>query len=208
MKPAFIIVMGLSLFLGGCSVVGYNAGVKEPVYKSLLNEGHYEIREYPSIILVTAQSNSAFDKAGDESFQKLFDYISGNNTDSAKIVMTTPVLMEDKGTKIPMTAPVFMNADAKGWSMSFVLPDSYTIETAPQPIDKSLRLEERLGGKYAVLRFSGIYNDTNFEKRSAELEAWLAQHKLTAKGSIMRAGYNPPWTLPPLRRNEVMVEIK
>ncbi len=197
-----------SLLLGACSVFGYNSDVKEPPYKILMQDGPYELREYPSFMLVKSFSEGDFSKAQDRSFSKLFDYISGKNSASKTIPMTAPVLMEGQGEKIPMTAPVFMEGTGKGWVMSFVLPDTYSVETAPKPLDESLTLEERKNIKYAVLRFSGLFKDAVFEEKSRTLESWIAANNLKSTGDAIRAGYNPPWTLPPLRRNEVLIPVE
>lgn len=189
-------------------MVGYNAGVKEPPYSTILSDGAYEVRQYPSIVTVNAFAAGDFNQSQDQSFQKLFDYISGNNAASAEIPMTAPVLMKGKGTEIPMTAPVFMAAQKDGWTMSFVLPGTYTRETAPKPLDSTLTLDEIKNVKYAAIRFSGFFTDANFEEKKTELQSWIAAKNLKAIGPAMRAGYNPPWTLPPLRRNEVLIPVE
>lgn len=197
-----------SLLLGACSVIGYNAGVKEPPYNTLKADDPYELREYPGIVMITAYAEGDFKNAQDKSFRKLFDYISGNNTSNKQIPMTSPVIMEGKGQKIPMTAPVLMKPQPNGWAMSFVLPDNYTLETAPSPLDKTLILEERRNIKFAVLRFTGLFNEDNFKERSQALDEWIQQNDFESTGPALRAGYNPPWTLPPLRRNEILIPVK
>jgi DNA gyrase inhibitor GyrI len=203
-----VLVLISSLFVGACSMFGYNAGVKEPPYQILLQEDSYELREYPKIVVVTASAEGDFRQAQDESFNKLFDYISGKNITNQEIPMTAPVLMQSKGQEIPMTAPVLMEETNKGWTMVFVLPQEYTAQTAPRPEDSSLRIEERIGMKYAVLRFNGLFREKNFQERSAQLMQWIEAKNLKPVGPILRAGYNPPWTLPPLKRNEVMIEVE
>jgi hypothetical protein len=61
--------------------------------------------------------------------------------------------------------------------------------------------------RYAVVRFSGWVDDEKMQAKLKELSTWLAVKKLTSKGQPELARYNPPWTLPFLRRNEVMLEI-
>lgn len=187
---------------------GYNAGVKEPEYIIISKEGNYELREYPKIVRVTAFVAGDFNSSQKESFNKLFDYISGKNTAKKDIPMTAPVFMEGKGQEISMTAPVLMEESEKGWRMSFVLPQVYTLDSAPQPLDNSLRLEELKDKKYASLRFSGFFSESNFLDRSKDLTAWINKNNFKIVGSPIRAGYNPPWTLPPLKRNEILIPVE
>lgn len=204
-----LIVYSLTLFLGACSMFGHNSDVKEPAYTLLKQESAFEVRQYPQIVMVTTSSSGDFKAAQNQSFNKLFDYISGKNAASTSIPMTAPVFMQPKaGTKIPMTAPVFMENTGTGWSMSFVLPAEYALASAPKPLDETLNLEERKNVKYAVVKFNGLFTEKNFEEKSQELRRWMEKHKLKAAGAPVRAGYNPPWTLPPLRRNEVLIPIK
>lgn len=188
---------------------GYNAGVKEPLYKSLQNDEPFEVREYPSIVMATTTSEGTFDKAQNASFQRLFDYISGDNAGQSEIAMTAPVLMKPEPAKIPMTAPVFMeNRGDQGWSMSFVLPAEYTLKSAPKPSDPKVYLEEKTNARFAVVKFSGLLNDRNVEQYKDKLEEWMKLQDLTASGPALRAGYNPPWTVPALRRNEILIPLK
>ena len=187
---------------------GYNSGVKEPPYQTLVKDGAYEVREYSSIVMVTAFAEGNFSKSQDQSFRKLFDYISGKNATNKNIPMTAPVFMEGTGEKISMTAPVLIQDEGEGWTMSFVLPHTYTLETAPKPLDETLKLGERKNIKYAVLRFSGSFNENGFRDKSNDLEIWITKNNLKASGPALCAGYNPPWTLPPLRRNEVLIPVE
>lgn len=201
-----IAIVFMSIFLlGGCSMFGYNSGTKEPPYKRLMQDGDYELREYSSIVMVTAFSNGSFSESQGQSFRKLFDYISGKNISQKSIPMTAPVLMEPITEKISMTAPVLMENKGEGWTMSFVLPETYTLQTAPQPADDSLSLEERKNIKYAVLRFNGLFKESSFSEKSKDLQGWMLKNNLKPSGPALRAGYNPPWTIPPLRRNEILI---
>lgn len=187
---------------------GYNSGVKEPPYTAYKTDGAYELREYPHMVMVTSYAKGNFENSQNESFNKLFDYISGKNVGKTKIPMTAPVFMEPKGVKIPMTAPAIMRETDKGWEMSFVLPEDATLDTAPVPLDSSLKLEERKNLKLAVVKFNGLFTESNFEKYTKELSAWVEKNGLKVSGSPLRAGYNPPWTLPPLRRNEILIPVE
>jgi len=124
--------------------------------------------------------------------------------------MTAPVLMDkeiDTSTEIPMTAPVFMDGDKNEPMMSFVLPETYTIETAPKPKNDAVTLSELNDYTVAAIQFSGRLTDKNIKKHKDILEAWIADKGYKVTGSYKSAGYNAPFVLPMLRRNEVLIPI-
>ncbi len=194
--------------LGACSMFGHNAGVKEPPYKLLQQEKPFEVREYPSIVMATTMSEGGFGNSQNDSFQRLFGYISGKNEARTEITMTAPVLMKPEPVEIPMTAPVLMQNQGQGWSMSFVLPVEYRLDNAPKPLDSKVYLEEKKNVKFAVVKFSGLFSESNFKQNMQKLEEWMKKQNLTANGPALRAGYNPPWTIPALKRNEILVPVK
>ncbi len=158
-------------------------------YKVVSTDGKVEIREYPPLKLVTAKMGEAKDNEANRSFRSLFAYISGENAASSKIAMTTPVFMDES-------------------NMSFVLPEDVTESGAPSPTGTAVALTQFAGGRFAVLRFKGSRSDRAEENAEAALRAWAAAKKLRITGSAMFAYYDPPFTLPPLRRNEVLLAIE
>lgn len=180
------------LFVMGCTVFGDNQ-VNEAPYTVLEKEDNIELRHYERLVLVTTPMS---DNSGREngSFPKLFNYISGEN----------------KATQeIPMTAPVFMDqVNSSSESMSFVLPKDFTLETAPLPQDPTVKLEEITNFTVAVITFNGFLKADNINEHKAILEKWITTKGYTKTGQIKTAGYNPPYTIPSLRRNEVLIEIK
>lgn len=203
----FILLCAIFL-LGACSVFGRES-VETPSYQSVEKPTEsIEIRTYPNMVMAM----SAMPDEGDENnrnsaFMNLFRYISGDNAGSEKIAMTAPVLMDkdinkEAGTKIPMTAPVFMNDGM----MAFILPSEYTMDTAPQPTAGNVVLKERSLGTVAVITFNGSLDDRATEQTKI-LQDWIAQSNYTATGDAIRAGYNPPFTLPAFRRNEILIPV-
>ena len=91
------------------------------------------------------------------------------------------------------------------WRMYFVMPSKYTLETLPKPNNPAVTLRAIPASNVAVLRFSGLAGEEKTAKKTAELLAWLKSKQITPIGEPELARYNPPWTLPFLRRNEVMV---
>jgi hypothetical protein len=89
----------------------------------------------------------------------------------------------------------------------FVLPASYSIETAPAPLNEDVRLASLPQKRVAVIRFSGLWDEELNNEKTQQLEKWMASKSLTPMSNSRWAGYNPPWTLPFLRRNEVMIDV-
>ena len=61
---------------------------------------------------------------------------------------------------------------------------------------------------WAVLRFTGVGSVRAVDARRAELLAGLDDSGWTARGEVVSWFYDPPWTLPALRRNEVAVRVE
>ena len=147
-----------------------------------------EIRRYPAMVLATVH-----DMPDNEAFGILFKYISGNNRSSRQEV----------GLRIAMTAPVISASD----SFSFAMPPSYSMESAPAPLDPRSVLERLPERRVAALRFSGIAREEAVKARSRHLLETLARHELRASGAPFLMRYNAPFTPGFLRRNEVGVEL-
>lgn len=164
-------------------------------YEVVKKIDNMEVRQYPSIILATVegdQDNSAF--------RILFDYIQGNNRTRKKVPMTAPVISSER---IPMTAPVVSGEDA----FSFVLPDNMTMDTAPIPDDKRIKIHSIPKRTLAVLQFSGRVNDRLLSRKNEELFSILKNNRINFKGHPFLMRYNSPFMPAPFRRNEVAIEI-
>ena len=181
--------------------------IEEPEYEVLRSHGDFEIRRYEAMIIAETRVDSEFEKAGNEAFRRLFNYISGDNAARAKISMTAPVVQEPSSEKIAMTAPVVQEADESGWRVAFVLPAEYSWETAPQPTDPRVSLRLVPERTVAALRFSGTWGEDRFMHRESELRAQLVKHGLQPVGEAAYARYNPPFTPWFMRRNEVMIPV-
>lgn len=196
-----------TLFITACSVFGITS-VEEAGYDVLQDNGPIQVRQYKPLLLVQTVVDGDYKDASGIAFQRLFRYISGNNKEQQKIAMTAPVIREQKGEKIAMTAPVIQEKSGQAWLMSFVLPPSYSLVTAPLPLDASVSLKESPSKKVAVLRYSGFLSEQGAEEKAKELKNWLDEQGYNAISSARSAGFNPPWTLPFLRRNEVHIDIE
>jgi hypothetical protein len=182
---------------------------EEPKYNLIQQSGDVELREYaPKIIAETVVSGD-LDDASSKGFKRIADYIFGNNTaptgGKEKIAMTAPVTMEAQSEKIGMTTPVTMQKTEGMWRMHFVMPSQYTMETLPKPNNPAVTLRQLPSQRYAVIRFSWFAGEEKVVKKTSELLTWMKHNNITPKGSPELARYNPPWTPPFLRRNEVMI---
>jgi hypothetical protein len=107
-----------------------------------------------------------------------------------------------------MTAPVIQEESDKGWRMAFVLPSKYTVETAPKPLDPNVTVRKEPGKKVAVVRYSWWLSESRMQDYAEKLRQWLEERNYEAVSQPRSAAYDPPWTLPFLRRNEVHIDVK
>lgn len=182
---------------------------EEPAFQVVIDDGAFQVRDYPP--LVVAQTAVAGDRgqAGNGGFRILASYIFGANTRRESIAMTAPVMQSSgTGEKIAMTAPVSQTRADDAWIVQFVMPADRTLANLPMPDDPRVTLTVAPAVRMAVVRFSGWANDRDFQRKSAELEQWTKRRGLRVAGPASLAQYNPPWTLGPLRRNEVMLPVQ
>ncbi len=183
---AYITIFAISavvLGLVGCST---GRSYQTAPFSSVKTEGTFEIRSYPALTVATT---SAKDQGKDGRFMKLFGYISGKNASSEKISMTTPVFME-------------------GDEMAFVMPKAVAEQGAPKAASSDVTVLTKPARTMAVYRYSG-WSDAKLEAAGkTKLLAWMKSQGLESAGIPVIAGYDPPWTLGPLRRNEILIPIK
>jgi hypothetical protein len=198
-----MIYTGMVLFIILMGVFGWNmmsrSAYESAAYEVIESEGKFEVREYPDLMLV-ATTTRLDDQGRDGSFMRLFRYISGANEAEQKISMTTPVFMENDG------------AD-ESVQMGFVMPQEVAASGVPSPTSQQVEVRKRSGGRFAVVRFSGQLNSRSAKDSEIKLRAWMQANGLvaddTAGGSgVETAGYDPPFTPGPFRRNEVLIRLK
>lgn len=165
--------------------------IEEPVYSLVesWDEPAVEIRHYePRILALTEMA------AGENSgFRVLAGYIFGGNAEEEEIAMTAPVQRTMPGVD--------------GAQMAFVLPAEYEITELPKPDDSRVRFQEEPAYHAAVIRFSGRATDSRVDEQWELLTAFLAAQNISTTGRPTLNQYNPPWTLPFMRRNEIIVPI-
>jgi hypothetical protein len=180
--------------------------VEKPDYKVIQSEQNIEIRQYEPMIIAEVEVDGKREDAIGDGFRLLADYIFGNNTVQQVISMTAPVQQKDN-QKIAMTAPVQQQSTGKSWRMSFVMPSKYSMDSLPVPNNNRVRLKEILTKKFVVIEFSGTNSNENVIEHENQLMNYIEANQIKINGSPNYAFYNPPWSLPFLRRNEVMIEI-
>ena len=192
---------------------------EEPNYTVLSQMDDFELRRYDKQLVAQTLVSGDQDSASREGFKVLADYIFGNNTaptgGSSKISMTAPVTMQPnnkksdgESQKIAMTAPVSMQQDDGKWRVQFTMPSKYTMQTLPKPNNPNITITEVPAQTYGVIKFSGLAGSKKVATKTEELQSWMQTQNLTITGEPELARYNPPWTLPFLRRNEVMIAYK
>ncbi len=191
MKITFILIgvvvlAGLILAAWKTSRFAYES----PAYTVLEKDGAFEIREYPAMTVAASPMDNPDPMQG-ETFMRLFRYISKGNEAEQKIAMTTPV---------------FMTGGEDG-EMAFVVPREVAAEGAPQPKSDKVSVREMEGGKVAVYRYRGGWSEEESRAARKTLADWVKARGLTTRGDYFGAGYDPPFTPPAMRRNEVLVRI-
>ena len=174
--------------------------LEEPKYEIIKSNKDYEIRKYNNRLAI--QTEYSYENSG---FRYLFNYISGENNMSEKVSMTVPVT---QSVKIDMTSPVTQFNKNGKMVMQFYLPSKFTLENAPKPTNSRVNLVTMEGGHFAVLKYSGSSSDKNYLKKLNKLKDSLKKDKIEMLDSGTKATFNGPFTLPILRRNEAMIEIK
>lgn len=198
------------VLLGVWTYVGYatTQDIEEPEYEVTQTAQEYEIRLYAPQIRAEVVIDGAYRESLYSGFRKLADYIFGNNTAQAKVAMTAPVLSE-QSQKIAMTAPVLQEKQegTEAHVVSFVMPSEYTFETLPKPNNEEVMLRQVPATRYAVLRFGGYATKGKSAARIQTLQDALARDGIKTTGAPQVAQYNPPWTPPFMRRNEILIAL-
>jgi len=158
---------------------------EEPYYVVLktLEEG-IEIREYDPQIRATSQMGQE-----NRSFGVLAEYIFGHN---------------ERNERIGMTAPVVTNRD----QMSFIMPKRFNLESLPKPLSAQIKIDVVQKARVAVIRFSGFSSPKKSDEEAEKLLIVLKNNGIEIEGEPFLMRYNPPWTLPFFRRNEVAIKVK
>ena len=201
--------------------------VAEPPFQVVLErtgthvQTPYEIRRYGPRFAAEVHFNATGDtREMGEPFRALARYIgvfgTPENEGKQAISMTAPVVTEKQATKMAMTAPVVTeNSGTSGEKvMKFILPVEYDeMAKIPKPTNPDVTIEEIPSQVGVVHRFSGSWTEATNRKTAAELSSQLTADGLDRMSMdhvldhFQFWGYNPPFTIPMFRRNEIWVEL-
>ncbi len=200
-------ILGLALAVFGGSA---DSSTEQPVYSVVEKTGAIEFRAYGPRLAAEVTVAGGEEAARNDGFRKIAGYIFGGNTARAQVAMTAPVVQAGaaRSQQIAMTAPVVQSSDAAGaWTIQFIMPAKYTRASLPAPTSPEIRIVDVPAQTYAVLRFSGARDSAAMARRTAELIAALKGGPWRISGEPIAWFYDPPWTLPAFRRNEVAVAV-
>ena len=189
--------------------------IEEPKYEVRTSQAPFELRHYAPTLIAQTIVEGDMDAASNKGFRLIADFIFGNNLaagseQAAKIAMTAPVTVEPQSSKIAMTAPVTIepqSGSAQQWRVHFVMPSQYTLANIPKPKNSAVTLRELPSKYFVVHRYSGFNTEARVQDKTDEALAWAKQQSLKVVGTPQLSRYDPPWTLPMFRRNEIMVEV-
>jgi len=199
-------VLGQVAEAGG-SIVGIRSGTEEPSFTVDRHVGGVEIRNYGPRVAAQTTIEADEEAARNEGFRRLARYIFGGNTAKTKIAMTAPVAQK-QSEKIAMTAPVATARGAAGeWVIRFFMPSEHSLESLPVPNDERVQLVSVPAETVAVLRYSGTATLDAIASHTDQLLKTLRDNGFTTDGEPFSWFYDPPWTIPFRRRNEVAVKL-
>ena len=189
--------------------------IEEPSFTVVKKIGEVEIRQYAPFVVAEVTVNADANDAGSQAFPILAGYIFGKNKGERKMAMTAPVIQlpapviqTPAPVKLEMTAPVTQTAVPGGYVVQFVLPKTVTLATAPEPLDARVRLREMPAASWAVITYSGLWSQSNFEENLNALRAALKTADIAVQGEPVLSRYNGPLTPWFLRRNEVWLALR
>lgn len=223
MSSRFVVHVGGAVALAATTALATPEAAmayETPPYTVLREDGKFEVRAYDSMIVAEVTIADAEGAAPNAAFGPLFSYISGRNTAQSKIAMTAPVTQApadagrdggDDGVKIAMTAPVTQApaqaSDGEAWTVAFIMPSDWSMDTLPTPTNPDVRVREIPARTVASLRYSGRSRPKAQARKRAELQEWLDQNGYEPIDAPEVAFYNAPFVPGPFRRNEILVTI-
>lgn len=180
---------------------------EEPTYQIVREFSDIEIRQYDGYAVAEVLVPGPSSEAGNQAFPILAGYIFGKNKGARKFAMTSPVTQVAAPVKFAMTSPVTQSAAVDGFMVQFALPKGVTVASAPEPLDARVKLREVVPEQVAVIRYSGFWSTSNYDKHLAKLQAALRAADLAWTGEPIYARYNPPYTPWFMRRNEIWLYL-
>ncbi len=177
-------------------------------YEIVRSYDEFELRRYAPHLVAEVVVRAPFEEAGNRAFRTLFGYISGANQPKQKVSMTAPVTQR-RPEKIPMTEPVELRETDDGeYAVAFVLPSSFTLDTAPEPTSPDVQLHERPASLSAARRYRGKWTQESFDEHRQALQRAVTAAGFTPVGPARWDRFDPPFMPWFLRRNEVVQDVE
>ena len=184
--------VGLLAVAGAGYYIYREKSVEKPKHKVLEQDGSFEVREYPELLIAETSVAGERALALDKGFGQLADYIFAKARGGDKVAMTAPVLSSSGG--------------GGNWLTRFVMPSSFTRDTLPEP-QGGVRINTIPARKVAAFEFGGIVDEAELAEKEAQLKSWVGAKKFNRRGEPERAFYNSPFMPGPLRRTEILIPI-
>lgn len=189
-------------------VFGIRTG-ESPKYDVVHEDDELEIRRYAALLRAKTFVPGDYAASMEIGFKRLESYLSGNNSRNVRLYPPDSAMQSDlRGEHIPMTTPVIQSPSEDGWSVAFTLPRKYTFSTAPKPLDGQVELEQIPPQTMAILRYSGTVDEDGIQRKFRELRGWVQSIGWRTISEPIAAQYDPPFTIPFLKRNEVLVRAE
>lgn len=203
-----LIYLLLILTTMGCSMFGIRTE-KEPNYEVITSDDNKQIRKFNPMITASVIIKGDYKNNASPGFKQLAGFIFGDNETNTKVKMTAPVIQRPSGSeKISMTAPVIQTPGDDAWEMSFVMPAEYTLDSLPKPKNPNIIIKQIPSQTVAVLSYTGLTDENKINKLGAELTEWIIQQGYKNISKPRSARFDPPWTIPFLRRNEIHITVE
>ena len=173
------------------------SNVEQAKYEVVEAQGNIQVRDYNPIIVAEVEVSGERKEAIKQGFRIIADYIFGNNSSKQRIAMTAPVMQQFLKQQESMNQ----------WTVRFMMPSVYTLNTLPKPNNDVVKLKQISSKRFVVIRFSGMASENSLKEHSNALSQYIENKNLAILSQPIYAFFNPPWTLPFFRRNEVMIEV-
>jgi SOUL heme-binding protein len=196
-------VLAIALFMQTMSV----HAIEEPAYEVTAKLGDVEVRRYAAYVVAEIVLPGPAKETGNKAFRILAGYIFGKNKGEKKLSMTAPVTQAAAPMRLEQTAPVIQSAAPGAFLVQFVLPKGVTLATAPEPVDPRIVLRQEPAKRVAVIRYSGVWSDANYNRHLTQLQETLRTAGVTWSGAPIYSRYNSPFTPWFLRRNEIWLQL-
>lgn len=178
------------VLLAGCAMF---EKYEEPGFTVVKRDSPFDIRQYKPYVVAEVMAKGVREDAANDAFRILFNYITGNNAEKAKMAMTIPVIQQKQN---------------ENWAIHFVMPLSKELEALPKPDDNRITLRRTAPGRMLAIVFSGTSAQANLDENTQKLLLYAQNQGIHIKGKPLYAFYNSPFSLPFLRRNEILFSME